>query len=80
MTLIPEQLEALEAELDHYVRLCHEQAKQLKRYAELQQRCHQLLSKLLKEHKQDSKLEKIASSKSIEPPDDIKIPRSFRKP
>jgi len=43
----PEYYEALEAELDHYVRLCHEQEKQLKRYVDLQQRSHRILSKLL---------------------------------
>ena len=47
MTSFPEHHEALEAELDHYIRLCHEQEKQLKRYVNLQQRSHRILSKLL---------------------------------
>ena len=55
MTSPSDRLEALEAELDHYIRLCNAQDKQLKRYAELQQRSHRLLSKLLDQEKIDSK-------------------------
>lgn len=39
-------VKALEAELEHYINLCKAQALQLKQYAELQKRSHQLLNKL----------------------------------
>ena len=55
MTSPSDRQEALEAELDHYIRLCHAQKQQLKRYAELQQRSHRLLSKLLDQDKTNSK-------------------------
>ena len=42
----PSYVEALEAELEHYIKLCKAQSIQLKQYAELQQRSHRLLSKL----------------------------------
>jgi len=39
-----ERQEALEAELNHYMKLSRAQEKQLKQYAKLQQRSNRLLS------------------------------------
>ena len=43
-------VQALEAELEHYISLCKAQSDQLKQYAELQQRSHRLLEKLAAQH------------------------------
>ena len=39
-------VEALQEELDHFIRLSQVQAKQLSRYQELQQRSHRMILKL----------------------------------
>ena len=39
--------EIIKEELDHFIRLSHAQAEQLKQYAELQQRSHALINTLL---------------------------------
>ena len=42
-----EDFEADKEELDHFIRLSHAQAEQLKKYAELQKRSHTLITTLL---------------------------------
>ena len=41
-------LKAIKEEMDHFIRLSHAQAEQLKQYAELQRRSHKLINTLLK--------------------------------
>ena len=40
-------IEMIKEELDHFIRLSHAQAKQLKQYTELQKRSHTLINALL---------------------------------
>ena len=40
-------IEIIKEELDHFIRLSHAQAEQLKQYAELQKRSHTLINTLL---------------------------------
>ena len=40
-------IETIKEELDHFIRLSHAQAEQLKQYAELQKRSHTLINTLL---------------------------------
>ena len=47
MSLPSDYQAAMEAELDHYIRLSNAQGQQLKRYAELLQRSHQLLTQVI---------------------------------
>ena len=42
-----DNIEAIKEELDHFIRLSHAQAEQLKQYAELQKRSHKLINTLL---------------------------------
>ena len=42
-----ENIKIVKEELDHYIRLAQAQSAQLKKYAELQQRSHQLIKDLL---------------------------------
>ena len=42
-----DNIETIKEELDHFIRLCHAQAVQLKQYAELQKRSHTLINTLL---------------------------------
>ena len=43
-----DNIEIIKEELDHFIRLSHAQAEQLKQYAELQKRSHTLITTLLK--------------------------------
>ena len=42
-----DNIETIKEELDHFIRLSHAQAEQLKQYAELQKRSHTLINTLL---------------------------------
>ena len=42
-----DNIETIKEELDHFIRLSHAQAEQLKKYAELQKRSHTLINTLL---------------------------------
>ena len=42
-----DNIENIKEELDHFIRLSHAQAEQLKQYAELQKRSHTLIKALL---------------------------------
>ena len=41
-----DKAEIIKEELDHFIRLSHAQAEQLKKYAELQKRSHALINTL----------------------------------
>ena len=42
-----DNIETIKEELDHFIRLSHAQAEQLKQYAKLQKRSHKLINTLL---------------------------------
>ena len=57
------ELQALREELDHFIRLSQVQAKQLKRYQNLQRRSHQMILKLINQIKELKSIESASFRK-----------------